>query len=825
MPVLAAIFPVAAAAFPILFGLADALLATLLTFGASQLLAKKPKRQQLGFDDRTTTGIDPTAPMDVVFGEVRKGGRVIYNRNSADKHDKWVVIALAGHRVKEIGACWVGDELVFPSPGDGSVDHTFASKLFIWKHLGEDDQDADANLKAAFPDDWTDNHRLRGIAYVVVKYIYDSALYARGVPNISCFVRGYDAVYDPRTGATGYSDNPILCARAWLRDTRFGLRAAAHRIDDAAIAREADWCDEMINLAPRYEIGCIGDRSKTFTVSTSTDLLTISSNMNYGKDHGLIYNDPVRVSTTTTLPSPLVAGTTYYARPLTQTTLQLAAAKTDSAVINITTTGSGTHTIVGSAWRMEVAGSVAEIDAVMASDELGLEESLVGGTLPSTFGARVYLTATKFRLATADSLASPLQTNTDYYAIRVDDNTLQVATTVANAEAGTQVNITTEGTNDTIRFIGLGGSFTADASTDVVTLLEDKYFQAGDVVIPQTTGTLPAPLVAGDGYFWIRVTATTGKLAASRWQALIGEAIDLTDAGTGAHAIFADRMQQDEIRSMPTGTVVQLTAGTIGDPLALNTDYYVINRGGGLFDLAASPADAFADDPIVTTTGHTTARTIAFTRTKERRYSCNGVLDCDNSYGEVLKALLSSCAGAADPGGGKWRFLAGRYRPPAIVLDGDDMRAGAQLTLQTRLPRRSAINRVSGTYTSPLYDDEPANFPTLTDTDALAEDGGEVLEQDVVLAFTNSKEMASRLSKIILRRGRRPRHIEFPTDLAAAWLLAVGDSCRVDIPAIGQNGRTYEVEGWKLAFEAGDQGAPLPVVDLTLRETEPNVYR
>ena len=45
------------------------------------------------------------------------------------------------------------------------------------------------------------------------------------------------------------------------------------------------------------------------------------------------------------------------------------------------------------------------------------------------------------------TLASPFVVNTTYYVIRVDGSTIQLATTVANAVAGTAINITTQGVN------------------------------------------------------------------------------------------------------------------------------------------------------------------------------------------------------------------------------------------------------------------------------------------------------------------------------------------------------------------------------------------
>ncbi|NBW16433.1 MAG: hypothetical protein EBR82_51475 [Caulobacteraceae bacterium] len=56
------------------------------------------------------------------------------------------------------------------------------------------------------------------------------------------------------------------------------------------------------------------------------------------------------------------------------------------------------------------------------------------------------LTGTRVRLTTTTTLPAPLATATDYYLIRISDTTFRLATTYANAIAGTQIDITDAGT-------------------------------------------------------------------------------------------------------------------------------------------------------------------------------------------------------------------------------------------------------------------------------------------------------------------------------------------------------------------------------------------
>jgi hypothetical protein len=74
-----------------------------------------------------------------------------------------------------------------------------------------------------------------------------------------------------------------------------------------------------------------------FTVNSSTDLFTSTA-------HGLVAGNTVRVTSTTTLPAPLVASTTYYviAAGLTTDAFKLSTTLGGSA-IDLTDTGTGTH--------------------------------------------------------------------------------------------------------------------------------------------------------------------------------------------------------------------------------------------------------------------------------------------------------------------------------------------------------------------------------------------------------------------------------------------------------------------------------------------------
>lgn len=87
-------------------------------------------------------------------------------------------------------------------------------------------------------------------------------------------------------------------------------------------------------------------QSDTFTADDTTDICTYSSTANFPSN--ILTGTRVRLTTTTTLPAPLATATDYYVVKQSDSTFKLATSYANAiagTVINITTTGTGTHTI------------------------------------------------------------------------------------------------------------------------------------------------------------------------------------------------------------------------------------------------------------------------------------------------------------------------------------------------------------------------------------------------------------------------------------------------------------------------------------------------
>lgn len=262
-------------------------------------------------------------PIPVIYGRRRVGGtRVFIEVSGSSNEYLHLVLVLSEGPVTAIDNVYLDDVL--------STDAKFTGLLTVTKHLGTPGEAADAALTAEVPK-WTSVCKLSNCAYLYVKLKYDRNAFS-GLPTITADVRGR-TLYDPRDGQTRYSNNPALVLRDYLSNTIYGRGIASSAIDDTSIAAAANACDVRIT-APSF--------SDIFTVSTTTEALTFSQPIPI--DTG----DGVKVSSTATVPSPLVAGTTYYAIKATDTSYQLAATLANSyagVAIDLTSAGSGQHTL------------------------------------------------------------------------------------------------------------------------------------------------------------------------------------------------------------------------------------------------------------------------------------------------------------------------------------------------------------------------------------------------------------------------------------------------------------------------------------------------
>ena len=223
------------------------------SMAASKLLAPKmPSFSDSSLSNRSQATRNPISARSTVYGKCRVSGTIVYLSTTGTKNEfLHIVVTLAGHEIQAIDEIYFNDELV---PLVSNVPQGFYNGVaLVNKHLGESYQLVDDDLKSftstLTDGKWTDDHRLRGIAYLYVRLTWDAEKFPSGIPNISAVIRG-KKVLDPRTGNTAYSANAALCLRDYLTDATLGMGMTSAEVDDTAFGVAATICEEQVQILP-----------------------------------------------------------------------------------------------------------------------------------------------------------------------------------------------------------------------------------------------------------------------------------------------------------------------------------------------------------------------------------------------------------------------------------------------------------------------------------------------------------------------------------------------------------------------------------------------
>jgi hypothetical protein len=260
----------------------------------------------------------------------------------------------------------------------------------IRKVLGMAGQVAFSELVSESGGKWTANHIGVGCAAVYIRIKYDNDVFGQiGIPEIKFRVRGFK-VYDPRMGTTLWSQNAALCTADYLKDATLGVGAAAADVPDSEVTAAANICDEDVNIAV-----------STFTANASTDELTHSAKLYTGLR--------VTLTTTTTLPGGLATSTSYYVIRTGATTCKLATSPINAALgtaIDITSAGTGTHTLTAKQLRYTVNG--------LLYSDVSPKENL--GSLTDAMAGVCVWTAGRWLVRAGAGRTSEFTINTSYLA-------------------------------------------------------------------------------------------------------------------------------------------------------------------------------------------------------------------------------------------------------------------------------------------------------------------------------------------------------------------------------------------------------------------------
>jgi len=197
----------------------------------------------------------------IVYGTRKVGGNIVFLETSgADNQYLYMALVLSEGEIDDITSIEINDNVV-TFTGDladntqvtvASSDSNFfdgASLITVEPHFGSDSQTASSLLSTL--SSWTSNHRLRGLAYLAIRFEWNRDKFG-SLPTVQAVVKG-KKVYNPNldstvTGGSGshradtsstwaYSDNPVYQLLDYLRNDRFGMGIANSYFD----SNFADW--------------------------------------------------------------------------------------------------------------------------------------------------------------------------------------------------------------------------------------------------------------------------------------------------------------------------------------------------------------------------------------------------------------------------------------------------------------------------------------------------------------------------------------------------------------------------------------------------------
>jgi len=233
----------------------------------------------------------------IVYGQQRVGGIMIYQSTTGSSNDQWnAVIVLAGHEIDSIQNLyldgrevhWLGSGVGYsirngvgfggiadnntytgPSGQQYNFGGTGHSGLYCEARYGDQlDGDVIGGLTANDPNWAADGHGnspyVGGCAYIYLKIEYNTSLFP-SFPEIRITVNGKH-VYDPRTSTTGYSSNWALICSDVLTDTTFGL--GDNTVNLAQLIAAANVCDEQV------EVEAISTTESRYTTNWHYDTAT-----------------------------------------------------------------------------------------------------------------------------------------------------------------------------------------------------------------------------------------------------------------------------------------------------------------------------------------------------------------------------------------------------------------------------------------------------------------------------------------------------------------------------------------------------------------------
>lgn len=182
-----------------------------------------------------------------------------------------------------------------------------------------------------------------------------------------------------------------------------------------------------------------------------------------------------------------------------------------------------------------------------------------------------------------------------------------------------------------------------------------------------------------------------------------------------------------------------------------------------------------------------------------QRYRTSCVIGADEQRPGVLQKLEASCAGKLIRVGGRWMLQAGAYYGPYDFEITEDMIIGT-VSGSTESTNDSAINTVRGTFIDPEQSWTETDYPEVSVSEWILEDGGEAAET-MTFSYVTDAYQPQRLANISLRQRRAGGAISLPMNFSG-YNCRPGRVVLVNLPSLNIFGE-FIVSDWSMGDNEG----------------------
>ena len=180
---------------------------------------RKPDEPEFNFDttaENIAKGIlvnktSANGQIPIVYGTRKVGGIISFLETSGtDNEYLYMIFTLCEGEIDDISQIYINDNLVTWSgdladntertvgSGDSNYYKDSASLITVKPHYGSDSQTYDTLVGSLTS--WTSNHRLRGVAYLALKFKWNQDAFG-GIPSVHAVVKG-KKIYNPNLDGT-----------------------------------------------------------------------------------------------------------------------------------------------------------------------------------------------------------------------------------------------------------------------------------------------------------------------------------------------------------------------------------------------------------------------------------------------------------------------------------------------------------------------------------------------------------------------------------------------------------------------------------------------